>query len=335
MKTYFVTGGEGFIGHHLCKELLKDKENQVITYDAQKHFISLDKSNWPFYQDYRLKTLRDERLTRIRGDVADGGLLRESLETHKPNIVIHLASLPVASISNRYPEEAKRNIYDGTVVLLDALRASNFELDRIVYTSSSMVYGDFKRDGTGKVIPAREDQTCEPLGLYCAMKLGGEYLVKAYSKRFGFNYTIIRPSAAYGPTDCNRRVTEIFVNNALTGKELLLDNGGLHQLDFSYVKDVAKGFVLAANSDKAINQTFNITRGEGRSIKELAEIIRELIPDTKFIEKEVKVYRPNRGTLDITKAKTLLNYNPEYSLETGLEEYIKFINAVANTEQLI
>jgi UDP-glucose 4-epimerase len=191
-----------------------------------------------------------------------------------------------------------------------------------------MIYGDFFRDDNGEIIPAKEDQTCNPLGLYGAMKLAGEYVTKAYHKRFNIPYTIIRPSAVYGPTDCNRRVTEIFIHNALRGKDLILDNGGLHKLDFSYVEDVANGFILASNSNNGINNTFNITRGEGRSIKELAEITASIIPHTKLIVKKTDVFRPNRGALDISKAKKLLGYNPKYSLNEGMKKYIDFVRKV-------
>lgn len=335
-KTYFITGGEGFIGYHICKELLNDNEdNLVITYDAQKHYIPLDKSKWPLYQIYRVKSLQNERLIRVRGDVTDRGLLKEQIEKYQPDVIIHLAALPIANVCNKYPEEARRNILEATLTLLDTLREATFEFDRIIYTSSSMVYGDFKRDENGNIIPAKEEQECNPLGVYGAMKLSGEYLVKAYHKRFGFPYVIIRPSAVYGPTDCNRRVTEIFVENALHGKPLYLDNGGYHQLDFTYVEDLAKGFILAAKSKNALNQTFNMTRGEGRSIRELAEIIAELIPGTEIREREIEVYRPNRGALDISKAKKLLGYNPRYSLEEGIEKYIEFVKEFEKDYKII
>lgn len=330
MKTYFLTGGDGFIGFFTCIELLKDKNNKIIIYDSHKHYIPLEKSDWFKYQTYRIKILSKygDRVIRIRGDTTDRGLLKKSLKEYKPDVIIHLAALPIANVSNTYPEEARVNILEGTITLMDVIRELNLKIDRVVYTSSSMVYGDFLRDENGRIIPAKENQMCNPLGIYGAMKLAGEHIVKVYSKRFNIPYVIIRPSAVYGPTDCNKRVTEIFITNALKGKELILDNGGLHQLDFSYVEDVTKGFVLAANSDKALYETFNITIGEGRSIKELAEVISKLVPNVKIIEKKVNVYRPNRGALDISKARKLLGYNPEYPLEKGMKKYLDFLKKV-------
>jgi len=325
--TYFITGGAGFIGYHICKELLKDARNKIIIYDAQKHYIPLSESKWLFYQGYRIKNLQSDRVVLIRGDTTDRGLLREQLEKYKPNIIIHLAALAVADVSTRYPEEAKRSILDGTIILLDVLREVD-SIDRFVYVSSSMAYGNFMLDKDKKIIPAKEQQQCNPIDLYGAMKLSGEYLTKAYHSRFGFPYTIIRPSAVYGPTDCNRRVTEIFLRRCFEGKPLILENGGYQQLDLTYVTDLAKGFILAATSEKGENQTFNLTRGEGRTIRELASVIAGLVPNTKIEERKAEVYRPARGTLDITKAKTLLGYSPSYSLEEGMRKYVEFMKRV-------
>jgi nucleoside-diphosphate-sugar epimerase len=324
MATYFLTGGEGLVGYHLSKELLKN-DHLVVTFDAQKHYIPFDKSKWPTYQNYRINTLKSDKLIRLRGDCTDHGWLKECLEKYKPNVIIHLAALPIAGISNSYPTEAKVNIFDTIVTLLDILRGVSFEFDRVIYTSSSMVYGNFLKDEEGKIIPASEDQATNPVGIYGAMKLSGETITRVYNHRYGIPYVIIRPSAVYGPTDCNRRVTEIFLMNALQGKGLVLDNGGKHQLDFTYIDDLIQGYMLALHSKEALGQTFNITRGEGRQIKELAEIVTELVPGTSISDSDLVPYRPNRGSLDITKARNLLGYNPEYSLEDGMKVYYDFV----------
>ena len=329
MTTYFVTGGEGFIGYHLCTELLKNQENIVISYDVLKHVIPLTESNWCFYQNYRVKCLQNSRLIRGRGDVNSRGLLKETLEKYRPEIMFHLAGLSIANVSHTHPEEAFHDLFMATMTLIDVIRNLSYKINRFIYISSSMVYGDFKRDSLGSILPAVESWECNPKCIYGGMKLCGETLVKVYNQRFGLPFVIIRPSAVYGPTDSNRRVTELFLMDSLTGGEFVLDNGGLHQLDFTYVKDLIQGLILASTSKKALGQTFNITRGEGRTIKELAEILMKLNPDPgcKLVIKNVSVYRPNRGTLNISKAKNLLGYEPKYSLEDGMKEYIEFVKS--------
>lgn len=195
-------------------------------------------------------------------------------------------------------------------------------VQRFIYTSSSFVYGHFQYD------PADENHLTHPIDIYGGTKLSCEILTKSYSERFGVEYTIIRPSAVYGPTDSNRRVSQIFIENALNGQPLNLHNGGKDKVDFTYVTDAAHGFVLAALSPKAKNETFNITAGQGRSAKEFAQILNKLIPGgVKTIVQPTNEKKPIRGSLDISKAKNLLDYKPKYSLEDGLKEYVEYIQS--------
>lgn len=328
MKTYFLTGGLGFIGYHLAKRLLTENNNVVI-YDAQKHYIPLDQSNWPFYSVYRVKDLNKTSkkqgvsLSIVRGDCIDRDLLRDTLEKHRPDFIVHLAALSIAGISSENPTEARLNIFDNTMVLLDVMKELTFSFERFIYISSSMVYGNFLRDEQGAIVPAKEDQPCHPIDIYGAMKLSCEHLVKAYNYRFGIPYTIVRPSAVYGHTDCNRRVTEIFLSNALQGKELLLDNKGTHQLDFTYIDDLVDGLILVLNSKLSLNDTFNLSGGKGWSINELAEVICKLVPGTTIKRVDAIPFRPNRGAQDICRANKVLGYSPKYNLETGMDAYLK------------
>jgi UDP-glucose 4-epimerase len=127
-------------------------------------------------------------------------------------------------------------------------------------------------------------------------------------------------------------VAEIFLTNAMKGEKLRLDHGGYQKLDFTYVEDLARGFVMASTHENAVNETFNMTRGEGRSIRELSEVVADLVPGTETYEKEIDVTRPNRGALDISKARELLGYDPKYSLEEGLREYHDFLKTVGAVE---
>jgi len=335
MKTYFLTGGLGFIGYHLAKRLLKDKNN-VIIFDIQKHYLPLNISSWPYYSEYRVDDLKHTgeengmQLTIIRGDCLDAKWLRESLEKARPEVIVHLAALSIAGICSDNPSEARLNIVDNTMVILDVLKDVSFPFERFVYLSSSMVYGNFRRDYDGQIIPAAEDQPCNPIDVYGTLKLSSELLIKVYNYRFAIPYTIIRPSAVYGLTDCNRRVTEIFLTNALMGKELLLDNKGTHQLDFTYIDDLIEGLTLALNNKSTLNDTFNISGGKGWSINQLADIVCELVPDTKIRRVDAVPFRPNRGAQDISKANRVFGYTPHFGLRDGLKAYLGALKSVNN-----
>ena len=313
-----ITGGTGFIGYNIVKELLKSGDEPII-YDSFLNYTPPSKSNYQTYLKIRLKEIGG-KVDIIQGDIRNKAYFIQILEKYKPEAVMNLAALPIATISNKFSEEAFEINLHGIVNILESIKKVDF-VKRFIYTSSSMVYGDFKYS------PTDENHPLSPIDIYGGTKVSGEILTKVYNKQYGLCYTIIRPSAVYGPTDANRRVTQIFVENALTNKPLVLHNGGESKLDFSYVEDVAHGFVLALKSKKAENEIFNITRGEGRSLKELAEIIKKIVPDVKIDYKEnpKDEKRPERGALDISKAKKLLGYKPKYSLERGMEKYIEFV----------
>lgn len=317
-KKIFITGGMGFVGSFIAKELI-NKGYNVVIYDAFLNFIPPEESLYHFHLKERLKDIQDNAKI-IKGDVRDKNYLKMVIKEEKPEIVIHLAAIPIASASNQFFDDAIQTNLNGTINLLEAIRDSG-SVKRIVYTSSSFVYGDFRYD------PADEEHPTNPIDIYGATKLAGEKLIKSFQHKFGIGYTIIRPSAIYGPTDANKRIGQIFIENAVKGEPLILHDGGEGKLDFTYVEDAAQGFVLAALSPEAENETFNITRGEGRKIKELAEIIKKYIPNIKTIVREPDERRPSRGTLDISKAKRILGYNPIYSLEDGIKKYIDYLKS--------
>jgi len=316
MTRVFITGGAGFIGYFITKELLA-KGHDVIIYDAFLNYVPPLKSRYMHCLEYRLNDIKNDAEI-IRGDIRHRGLLIKTLSDTKPDIVIHLAAIPIASASNEFSEDAMQINLNGTVTLLECLRVSS-SVKRFVFASSSFVYGNFKHE------PANEEHSTNPIDIYGGTKLSGEVLTKAFGKKFGIDYTIIRPSAVYGPTDANRRVSEIFMEGALTQKPLILNNEGKEKIDFTYVTDTAHGFILAAFSENAKNETFNITRGEGKTIQEFAAILKTFLPETQIVEKQSSEIRPQRGALDISKAKKLLDYTPQFPIEKGISKYIEFL----------
>ncbi len=311
-----LTGGAGFIGSHIARELLR-LGHEVVLFDAFVHYFNPLKSNYDLQLRRRFEDIA-ESVTFVRGDTRNQTEVRRAMLEHRPQRIIHLAALPIADLSNTHSDEAIGSIIQGTVNVLETIRDVDF-VDRFVYTSSSMVYGDFKH------YSANEEHPRNPKDIYGGTKLAGEILTQSFSRRFGIEYTIIRPSAVYGPTDVNFRVGQIFIERARDGKELILHGGGKTKLDFTYVKDTAHGFVLATLSDAGRNEVFNITRGEARSLLELAKILKRNFPELQTKIEPHQVHRPKRGTLDISKARELLGYHPSYSLEDGLTEYLDYI----------
>jgi nucleoside-diphosphate-sugar epimerase len=146
--------------------------------------------------------------------------------------------------------------------------------------------------------------------------------VIAYQQVFALDYTIIRPSALYGPGCVSRRVSQIFIESALVGSKLRVDGDGDERLDFSYVADVVDGTVRAIAAPEARNEVFNITAGQSRSLSDLIALIQEHFPEVEveFVERDA--LRPYRGTLSIDKARRLIGYDPATTLEDGLDRYV-------------
>jgi nucleoside-diphosphate-sugar epimerase len=315
-ERIFLTGGAGLIGSNIAKQLVT-QGHDVMLYDSFTAFMSPFQVNYGANIERRFPPeLRGLKI--VRGDVRHRGFLQRTLDDYQPTRVVHLAALPIADLSNRFSEEAMEANLIATVTLLDAVQALR-DLRRFVYTSSSMVYGDFQ------YAPCDEDHPKAPKDVYGGTKLAGEVMVGAYGRRFGIPFTVIRPSAVYGPTDVNRRVTQIFVENALKGLPIVLHNGGVSKLDFTHVSDVADGFVRATLSEKSLNRTYNITRGRGRSLKELAEIVAKLVPGTRFEEKPPDMLRPERDALSIARAREDLGFEPKVDLEDGMPPYVDFV----------
>ncbi|MBF0465636.1 MAG: NAD-dependent epimerase/dehydratase family protein [Nitrospirae bacterium] len=315
-NNVLITGGAGFIGSYVCK-LILGLGYQPVVLDAFIQYISPFESSYQKYLEYRFKDTKS-RIIFERGDTRDKNDVRRLMSLYKPQYIIHLAALPIADLSYTHPQEAISSIINATVNILDTINEHNF-VKRFVYISSSMVYGDFKE------IPAPEDHPKSPKDIYGGTKLAGEILTETYSRRFGIKYTIIRPSAVYGPTDVNRRVSQVFIENAMKGEKLIVHGGGENILDFTYVEDIAQGIVKATFSPGGENQIFNITRGQGRSLLEYAELLRKYFPKLEIQTKPFIVYRPKRGALSIKKAQELTGYSPMYCLEDGLDHYIDFM----------
>ena len=237
----------------------------------------------------------------------------------QPDVVIHLASFPRQKVVLENPSIASEVMSTG---LINLLEASKGIADKFVYISSSMVYGDFKDR-----VP--ETQECQPRGQYAIMKYMGEKLVEDYKKYF--DYTIIRPSAVYGPRDVEDRVLSKFVLNALRGNTIEV-RGANEILDFTFVTDTAQGIALA--STKTCNHDiYNITRCQDNpvTLKQAAEQVVELLGqgDIDLVDRDENF--PSRGRLDITRAQQDLDYNPEVDFAEGCQLYVDWMKSVYDT----
>ena len=308
-----VTGGKGFIGSKIV-EMLSNDGHKITVVDNHETYGILTKQELDKLYKWRTRNWKPENVSVIPGDILDRLVCLKAF-SHNPDIVIHLATYPRAKIVDEDPIVGIPKVINTTTNLL--WHSSKWNVKKFVYVSSSMVYGDFV-DGT------KEDANTKPKNIYGEAKLTGERMVKLFAKRDGLNYNIIRPSGVYGPGDMPDRVVSKFFEKAMSNKTITLHNGE-NKVDFTYRQDAARGIILAALSSVA-NVSFNITAGNATGLRTLAEKIIEITGSDSDIEDigNHKLY-PMRGTLDIGRAKDLLDYAPEFTLEQGLKSYYDWL----------
>jgi nucleoside-diphosphate-sugar epimerase len=308
-----VTGGKGFIGSKIV-EMLTIAEHKVTVVDNHDTYGIMTKEELDKLYKWRTRNWVAKNVQIIIGDILDRLVCLKAF-SHNPDIVIHLATYPRAKIVDEDPILGIPKVINTTTNLL--WHSSKWDIKKFVYVSSSMVYGDFV-DGT------KEDASTKPKNIYGEAKLTGERMVKLFAKRDNLNYNIIRPSGVYGPGDMPDRVVSKFFEKAIKNEAITLHNGE-NKVDFTYRQDAARGIILAALSSVA-NVSFNITAGNATSLRTLAEKIIEITGSDSDIEDigNHKLY-PMRGTLDISRAKDLLDYAPEFTLEQGLKSYYDWL----------
>ncbi len=307
-----ITGGKGFIGSKIVEILSQDHDITVV--DNHDSYGLMPDNELARLMDWRSKDWNMKNVLEIKGDVLDRLTCLKAF-SHHPDMVIHLATYPRAKIVDNDPINGIPKVINTTTNLL--WHSVNFGVKKFCYISSSMVYGHFK-DGT------KEDAITKPINIYGEAKLAGERLVKLFAKRDNLNYVIVRPSGVYGPGDLPDRVVSKFFDKALKDETLTLHNGQ-NKVDFTYRDDAANGIIKASLSSVA-NVSFNITNGKSTSLLDLAESIIDITGSKADVEDigDHTLY-PSRGTLDISRAKDLLGYEPKYGLKTGLENYYEWI----------
>ena len=321
-KNILLVGGCGFIGHNLAIHLKKLGHKPVIVDSLSVNnilsFADKEVKNKKLYSailQNRIDILNAEAIQLIIQDARDYHAVSKIYNDINPDIIIHLAAVSHANKSNKDPHSTFDHSFRTLENTLDFAKNNK---THVIYLSSSMVYGNFDSKNVN------EETSCKPIGIYGTLKYSGELLVKAYNQIFDLPYSIIRPSALYGERCVSRRVGQIFIENAIQGLDITINGDGKEKLDFTYIEDLVVGIGLCCEKENAKNQIFNLTYGNSRKISELTEILKQEFPDIKIFYKEREKFMPERGTLDISKAKKLLGYNPVNTIETGYVKYISW-----------
>lgn len=313
MSKILVTGGLGLIGHNVVARL-QQQGHDVAIVDNQTNYGIVPQDELDYLLIERAKKI-SPHTKHFLTSIEDSHGVDYIMSEYRPEIVIHMASFPRQKVVNANPAYGARVMMEGLINVLESAKA--YGTGHVVYISSSMVYGDFDDQVT-------EDVICNPQGQYGIMKLAGENLVKDYSRRGSFTYSIIRPSAVYGPLDVEDRVIAKFMLTAMRGGTLKV-NGAGETLDFTYVDDAADGIVAAATLPTATNKTYNITKSHSVSLLQAAQSIVSIVGKGSVDVKDKDPDFPSRGALNIDAAKQDLGYSPKVDVQEGFLNYYTWI----------
>lgn len=326
MKRVLLIGGAGFIGHNLALELARDNyevfvvdglevNNLVSLQDSRSSFLNRD-----FYihvLEERLTLLRDANIPIYVEDARNYQRLNKVVFDIQPDVIFLLAAVAHASRANKDPYSTFDHSFRTLENTLDISR-SLINKPQVIFFSSSMVYGNF----LGQT--PNEETFCDPKNIYGALKFGGEKLALAYGHIFDFPVTVVRPSALYGPRCISRRVLQVFIENAMRNSSLVIKGDGQEGLDFTYIDDLVHGLKSLMLNEKSYGEVFNLTRGKAQTLLSAANIISSQFSNIEIAFEARDSLNPERGALDIGKAKSLLGYSPKFDLIEGLSDYISW-----------
>ena len=315
-KKILVTGGAGFIGSNLTEALLK-LNNEVICLD---NFATGKKENiTPF--------LTNPNYTLIEGDIRK--LSDCQLAVKGVDYVLHQAALGSVPRSIKDPITSNEVNVGGFLNMLTASRDSGVK--RFIYAASSSTYGD------SEALPKVEDKIGKPLSPYAITKYVNELYADVFSKTYGLETIGLRYFNVFGrkqdPNGTYAAVIPKFVSQFMAGESPVINGNGEFSRDFTYIDNVIQANLLAitTNNKEAINTVYNVAFGERNTLKDLVELLKKQLTefDSKIMDIQV-IYGPNRvgdiphSLASIDKAKNLLAYNPQFSLEKGLKEAVSW-----------
>ena len=310
VKKVLVTGAEGFIGSHLTEELVR----QGHTVRAFVLYNSFNSWGWLD----RVSAETKKYIEVFSGDIRDPNGVRTA--TKGCETVYHLAALGAIPYSYHSPDSYIDTNIRGTLNLLQAAR--DLGVQKFLQTSTSEVYG------TAKSVPITEDHPLQGQSPYSASKIGSDQLAFSFYRSFQLPVTIVRPFNTYGPRQSARAVIPTIITQLADGKEEVHLGAVSPTRDFNYIKDTVSGFLAAERAEKSLGEVFNICSGFEVSIGQTAETIAGLMGKKLTLLTDEDRLRPTASEVtrllgDNTKARRVLDWNPEFTGSEGLKRGLK------------
>jgi len=308
-----VTGAAGFIGSHVCEHFIR-KGYQIIGVDNFDDFYPAH-----FKKLNLLRLIENSNFRFHEIDIRDEKSLSSIFSVHKIDVVIHLAAKAGVRPSIQNIEEYYDVNVNGTISLLECMRSN--QVNKLLFASSSSIYGNNK-----KVPFSETDNVDNPISPYASTKKSGELLCHVYCHLYKFNITCLRFFTVYGPRQRPDLAIHKFVRLINEGKPIPFYGDGSTSRDYTFIDDIVNGIICAFNNLEGY-KIYNLGESRVIDLKTLVKTIETSI-GKKAVLNELPLQEGDVNTTyaDISKAKRELGYDPKYSFETGINEFVSWYN---------
>ncbi|MDA4126958.1 MAG: NAD-dependent epimerase/dehydratase family protein [Thaumarchaeota archaeon] len=316
-EQVLVTGGAGFIGSHLVESLLR-LGALVTVYDNFDDFYPGKESNLTGAKANPMFRL-------IAANILDRDKLAAAMK--EKSVVFHLAAQAGIRYCNDLPTKANEVNATGTMNVM--LAARDCGVKRVVYASSSSLYGEPMR------VPMDEDHPLNPTSIYGATKLAGEKYCMALGQSFGIQTTCLRYFSVYGPRGRPDQVISSFGSKVMRRQRPVIYGDGSHSRDFTFVSDVVSATIFSATRDDNQSQIINVGYGKEFKISEVAKkVIKYFGFDVEIDFREESLGDFPRTLCDNAKARSLLSWRPHVDFDHGLKQELDWLVRV-NAAQVV
>lgn len=315
MKTYFITGGAGFIGSSLAEQILKNGD-KVVTIDNFCDFYN------PKVKKNNIKELtKNENFKLYRNDIRDREAIKKIFNENKIDIVMHLAAMAGVRPSIENPILYQEVNCMGTQNILEEMK--QHKIKNLVMASSSSVYGNCKE------VPFKEDMIVDfAISPYAATKKANEIMTHVYHKLYNMNVIMLRFFTVYGPRQRPDLAINKFTRLMLEDKEIPMFGDGSTSRDYTYIDDIVDGIVKACEytmNNENVYEILNIGNSNPVSLKEMIKIIGNTLGlEPKINQLPMQPGDVDRTYADVSKAKMLIGYEPKTTFEEGIANFIKW-----------
>lgn len=312
-KNILVTGGAGFIGSHLVERLLAEKVWRVSVVDDFNDFYApeLKRAN-------ARPHLTDENYQLFEANISDAEFLRGIFEENEFDVIVHLAARAGVRPSLLQPKLYAETNVNGTLNLLELAR--QFSVKQFIFGSSSSVYGNNK-----KIPFSEDDKIFQPISPYAATKAAGELLCHTYSHLYDIRTVCLRFFTVYGARQRPDLAIRKFSQLISDDKPIQVFGDGTTQRDHTFIDDIIQGVRTAIDYDKSMHEVINLGESQTVELRQLIALLEENLGKKAVIDRQPMQPGDVPQTFaDITKAKELLNYNPQTKIDEGIEKFVEW-----------